>query len=369
MVSLESFVNEINRIVAQTGPYVEKEQFFPQPEYLERICRELLYASTMREEGRYSSFRVCFIDPQALYLIPYIYSHTIFFKQPIPFCTKEIHRLAPAISADNSYLILNTEEEQTFITGLIVGYTEFDRIKSGGKGGARMPIIANLLVSGPGEIKACMGEKPLVSLQWGDLVHYRTDTFSSTFIAEVLQNGSSVSQDDRILFLSRVLTNVRKLAHGGHIYIIPEGIPQDKYTRIKYQLPVHFKFRGDKDDVMNKKTEKDLITYADLVSKFTAVDGAVVLNKDLDLLGFGAETLVDASNTSEPDMCFINYDGTIDRSKHYIDNGMRHRACYMFCNTVEGAVALIISHDGFIKACTKRDGKVVVYDSISDYDR
>lgn len=370
MVSLEEFINEINQMVAQGGKEVEQEQRFPEPDLLKRICRELLYASTMREEGRYSSFRVCFIDSESLFLLPYIYSHTVLFKQPIRFTSKEIHRLAPAISAEISYLILKSIDDQLFITGLIVGYTEWDQVKLGEKGGGvRMPAIANLLVSGPGEIKACMGEKPIVSLQWGDLIHYRTDTFTSTYIARVLEDGSSVSHKDRVLFLSRVLTNVLELAHGGHIYIIPDDVPHDKYTRIKYQLPINFMFRGDKDDLTNKKTEKDLISYADLVSKFTAVDGAVVLNRNLDLLGFGAETLVDTSGSSEPDMCFITYDGKIDRSKRYTDNGMRHRACYMFCNTVEGAVALIISHDGFMKACTKRDGKVVVYDSVSTYNR
>ena len=357
-------------MTVQNGQFVEKEQRFPKPELLIRICRELLYASTMREEGRYSSFRVCFIDPKSLYLKTYIYSHTVLFKQPIPFNTNAIRRLAPGISADISYLILDTFDNHTFITGLIVGYTEWNQIKSGQiESGVRMPSIANLLINGPGEIKACMGEKPLVSLQWGDLVHYRADTFSSTYIAQVLSEGSSVSQRDRNMFLSRVLTNVLELSHGGHIYIVPDDIPHEKYTRIKYHLPVNFMFRGDKDDSKNKKMENDLISYADLVSMFTSVDGAVVLNKNLDLLGFGAETLIDTFSTQEPYMRFINYDGKIDSSKHYSDNGMRHRACYMFCNEVEGAVALIISHDGFIKACTKHDGKVIVYDSVSTYNR
>ena len=73
MVSLEEFINEINQMVAQGGKEVEQEQRFPEPDLLKRICRELLYASTMREEGRYSSFRVCFIDSESLFLLPYIF--------------------------------------------------------------------------------------------------------------------------------------------------------------------------------------------------------------------------------------------------------------------------------------------------------
>ena len=44
---------------------------------------------------------------------------------------------------------------------------------------------------------------------------------------------------------------------------------------------------------------------------------------------------------------------------------MRHRAGYRFCSAVEGSVAFVISQDGVIEACTKHDGKVVVYDNVA----
>ena len=78
---------------------------------------------------------------------------------------------------------------------------------------------------------------------------------------------------------------------------------------------------------------------------------------------------MDAIDKPEPDLCFINYDGIQDTTKRYQDYGMRHRSCFKFCSAVEGAVALIASHDGFIKACTQHDGKVVVYDNVSVYNR
>ena len=64
-------------------------------------------------------------------------------------------------------------------------------------------------------------------------------------------------------------------------------------------------------------------------------------------------------------MCFIGQNNREDRTKHFYDNGMRHRACYRLCDAVEGSVAIIISQDGFIKACTKSDGKVIVYDQVA----
>ena len=368
MVTLEEFVKEIKLTADKSGLFVEPEQSFPDYDLLFKVCQVLMYASTMREEGRYSTFRVCFIDSDSKFLEPYIYSHVVHFDAPMPFGTKDIHRLAPALNANNSYLILKAEGDKIIITGLIAGYTTWERISSREiDNGVRMPQIANLLVNGPGEIKACLGEEPLISMQWGNLIHYRTEKFSSTYVAQVIKEGSNIPEKYMMMFLSRIFHNLLELAHGAHIYIVPdEGKARDN-TRIKYQLPVNFMFQGDDKDTVNKQMDKELLSYADMVSKFTSVDGAVVLSSNFDLIGFGAETLVDSSSNEEPDMCFISYDGTVDVTKRYNDNGMRHRACYQFCNSIEGAVALIVSHDGFIKVCTKRDGKVVVYDNISPY--
>ena len=126
-----------------------------------------------------------------------------------------------------------------------------------------------------------------------------------------------------------------------------------------------FNNRHKLDYVSGKAREKEIITYADLIAKLTSVDGSVVLTKDLDLLGFGAETLTDKMANTIPSMCFLDYNDNENTSKHFKDNGMRHRAGYRFVNAVEGSVAFIISQDGVIEACTKHDGKVVVYDNIA----
>ena len=43
----------------------------------------------------------------------------------------------------------------------------------------------------------------------------------------------------------------------------------------------------------------------------------------------------------------------------------RHCLRYRFVDAVEGSVAFIISQDGIIEACTKHDGKVIVYDNVA----
>lgn len=79
----------------------------------------------------------------------------------------------------------------------------------------------------------------------------------------------------------------------------------------------------DGRSTIGRNTDKDLIAYADLISKFTAVDGAVVLTRNFDLIGFGAETLVKTVDSTDPEMCFIDYDNTENKKTVPLLSGWR----------------------------------------------
>ena len=368
MNEIETFVDAVFQRYEFFQDRLEEEQQLPSREVLINVCRVLRNVSTMREEHRYPVFRVCFIRPDSELLDAYLYAHVLLFEKPIPFREKELHRLAPALNADLSFLMLDVSGPEYTAVGILSAYTTWERIMTKEiSTGNRMPQIPNLLIRAPGELEACLGESPLVRYRSGSCVFYRTDTFTKTPVAEVLRSGSHVSDEDRLRLLYRILWRMEDYGHGGHIYIVPSAESCSRYLAYKYRLSVPFLFGGSdaSSGAEERFRAKDSITYADLIAKFTAVDGSIVLTKDLDLLGFGTETLVDKVNWESPSMCFIGYDDREDKTKRFDDNGMRHRACYHFCNQVEGAVAIIVSSDGIIKACTKIGEKVVVYDHIA----
>ena len=78
-----------------------------------------------------------------------------------------------------------------------------------------------------------------------------------------------------------------------------------------------------------------------------------------------AEVLMEKMGSRHPRMKFIGYDDQEQTYKTFQDNGMRHRAGYRFCSSVKDSVAFVVSQDGTIEACTKHDGKVLVYDNVS----
>lgn len=335
---------------------------------LKQVCQVLLSVSCMREEGRYPSFRVCFIDPESPFLDVYVYSHILRFQEPLRFFSGGLHKLAPALNGNMSYLMLDLKKKPFQITGILASYTAWEKIMTREvSSGNRMPKIPNIIVKEPGKLEACFGETPVVSYNTGSCITFRTDTFTDTLVAEQLRNGSNIAEEDRLSLLYRIVWNAKNYGHGGLICIVPSAEACESYFDIKYRLPSGFLFRNEKKTrkLSSKMHEKEISVYADLIAKFTSVDGAVVLTKDFDLLGFGAEAIVDMSNRNPPTMCFIGQNNREDRTKHFYDNGMRHRACYRLCDAVEGSVAIIISQDGFIKACTKSDGKVIVYDQVA----
>ena len=346
----------------------EEDQILPPKGIVEEVCQVLLNISSMREEGRFPSFRVCFVKPDSELLKVYIYSHVLLFKNPIEFNTRTIHKLAPALNPAMSYLMVDTSEKPFRAVGIIASYTAWEKIMTKElMSGNRMPRIPNILVNGPGELDACFGENSIVNYVSGNCVFFRKDTFTSTLIAEELAKDTQVSEKERLQLLYMVLWRATNYGHGAAVLIVPDEESCKKYIDVKYQLSSSYLFgSGYEPDLHSSKArDKDIITYADFIAKLTSVDGSVVLSKNFDLLGFGAETLVDKMGSKHPDMCFMQYDDTEDTSRQFKDNGMRHRAAYRFCSAVEGSVAFVVSQDRSIEACTKRDGKVYVYDNVS----
>lgn len=370
MNGLTAFVDAIieHGEKARALHYLEEDQELPSAEVLGEVCQTLLNVSCMREEGRFPSFRVCFIDPDSDILHAYIYSHVLLFKKPMEFNTRNLHKLAPALNPAMSYLVLDFGERPFKIIGIIASYTTWEKLLTKElASGTRMPRISNILVSGPGELDACFGETSIANYFAGRCIFFRTDTFSKTRVSEELARGSKVSDYERQQLLHMILWRVSKYDHGGALLIVPDEESCQEFVDIKYQMESPFMFNDEYGlEIKSPKArEKDLITYANFIAKLTSVDGSVILTKNFDLLGFGTEILMDKMEGKHPQLCFVQPDNTEDMSRQFKDQGMRHRAAYRFCSAVDGSVAIVVSQDNSIEACTKHEGRVYVYDNVS----
>lgn len=393
MGQIAAFVDAIYKRFDDLILDIEEDQKLPERETIKEVCQTLLDVSCMREEGRFPSFRVCFIQPDSELLGAYIYAHTLLFQKPVSFQTDALHKLAPALNANMSYLMVDIRERPFKATGIIAAYTTWERVLTGElSSGARLPRIPNILVNGPGEVRACFGEAPIVTYSSGKCIFSRTDAFTSSLVADELRKDSAVSEKERLQLLYRILWHMINYRHGGTILIAPSADSCEKYIDLKYSLPTRFLFEDEDEPLepFGKARAKEIVTYADLLAKLTAVDGAVVLTKDLGLLGFGCEILVDEMEKMPPALRFVGTEprpsappaqqrqddpekarripsgrDAEESAARFRAFGMRHRAAYRFCSAVEGSVAIVISQDGEIQACTKSGDKVVVYSHIA----
>jgi hypothetical protein len=368
MDEIKTFVERYYEHFNDSGLATEEEQQLPPVEELIDLCATLLNVSCMREEGHFSSFRVCFMQPDSDFLDAYVYAHSLKFENPVPFKVKDLRKLTPAINPGMSYLVLDLKEKPLMVTGIIAAYTTWDKVIAGElSDGSMMPMIPNLYVKAPGEIDGCLGENTIVSYSFGSTVISRYDVFRDSLISRELSTGSAVNDKERTHFLSRVLWKVDRYRHGGTILIVPSAESCAGFIDVKYKLPCEFLFNEEKSliDISSSVRENELVSYADFIAKLTTVDGAVLLTKDLDLIGFGVEILTDKMEQKEPPMKFISSDNSVDPFRRFTDNGTRHRSGYRFAHEVDGSVVIIVSQDGAVKACTKNKGDVVVYDNIA----
>ena len=95
--------------------------------------------------------------------------------------------------------------------------------------------------------------------------------------------------------------------------------------------------------------------YIDQIAKLADVDGAVVLDTRLRLIGFGAEIQIESLSQSEFPLSDAN--GMALDPEHY---GTRHRSAFRFVNSCPHSVAFIISSDGESKVVVSERGQVIM---------
>ena len=109
-----------------------------------------------------------------------------------------------------------------------------------------------------------------------------------------------------------------------------------------------------------ERLERSIFELSRLIANLTAIDGAVVLDKRLGLIGFGAEV---SAELPTPSRVFRALDSAgRARELDDIENvGTRHRAAYRFVNDHPRGLAIVISHDGGVTFVANRDGDVLFW--------
>ncbi|NJD55855.1 MAG: hypothetical protein FIA94_05545 [Nitrospirae bacterium] len=106
--------------------------------------------------------------------------------------------------------------------------------------------------------------------------------------------------------------------------------------------------------------EEAIFDLAHFIAALSATDGAVVMTKRQDLLGFGG-VISGKMNEGEMITHALDLEGRLTRKEH-IEVGTRHRAAYRLCHALHATLAIVISQDGKARFVKWHRGSVTYRD-------
>ena len=380
----------------------------PDRDVLEDIISTCYQVSMMSEELRSPRLRIVLCDPSEFPpdLGPPFGFLRIVFKEPRAFHEYELRKLSPASEFESSLIGIRHDPEGLRIWGLINSGTRWTQAFQGGsKVVIPMPDSLVLDITGPGSIRAYRGSRALVQLSAGRIIISSTNVLHSRWIAKRAESfekeimemhfrsrpggdeawatvGESFVAWLYQQVIKRIISSIRNMKHGGTIIFSPPGLIQritspNPYLFIKYifqdekpvrrlhwlivgilnELAKHYgsciepgKVVGWSEYVAatNKtllELDEALFECARFIANLAMVDGAVVLTRGLDLVGFGG-VVKGAFNKEDFIACAIDAEGEHRVYERAESVGTRHLAAYHLCKEIPDVLTLVISQDG-----------------------
>jgi len=370
-------------------------------------------ASMTSEEARPTRFRLLLTPPEQLPEsgVPTQGVLRLLFDQQRRLTAEELRRLSPSTPFENSLIGAHAEDGKLRIWGIAHSGPAWLAPTWGGRNvvpnWSYDPIIH---VTGPGQVAVRCAGKLIGALERGVIVDALLDVFDSEWLPRMFererdevraqhaahqsQSPSPTQADSGLVgrigqqMLRRAIQLVRGARQGGMILVVNASTADLGGLRLKYRFgqdePSH-RFRTILLDILEDlagRTSMESIGWADfvkdqsprlerleqsvfelsrLIANLSAIDGAVVLDKRLGLVGFGAEV---SAELPTPARIYRATDAEgRQREPDDIENvGTRHRAAYRFVNDHPEGLALVISHDGGVSFVANHGGDVVFWE-------
>jgi hypothetical protein len=353
--------------------------------------------------------------------------HRLVFGRPRPFDEHELRRLAPAAKYHRALIgveaVGREPGEELRIWGLLQSGPRWLEAVYGGRRALPTLPTNKLIIRGtaPGRIAVASGSITIGEIRGGKIMAPANDVFDSNWLPEFFARernellalhaqerararGRWADLDPAMpgilsqQMVKRIIATIRAARHGGMLVILPnERVPDvvESVLRAKYlfdDAEPRRRFRSLMVSVMrvlaesgtpNERTGKvgwsaygasnsTALTMLDeaifelshLVAALADVDGAVIMTKRFELIGFGAEIageLPDVRSVFRAD----DLEGTSRHEESVEGVGTRHRAAYRLCSRVEDALVVVISQDGNVRFVRSLDGAVTFWDHMS----
>lgn len=352
-------------------------------------------------------------------------AHRLLFKNMLPFAEPELRKLSPSVDFYGSLIgVAYDKNKGPLIWGLIhSGMRWAQSLYGGGKMFQPLPGSLIIHVANPGHITVNNGSVEIATLNSGEIVCPSTELFDSRWV----RSEFTPIIDEQIMLhmqarnrsikpwaaidpeffrmmvkqvFMRIISRTRYKRHGGTLICIPDSVrdefvSENPYVKFKYglvdeepskrfctlivkiadSLAESFGSHANPEEMVGWReylTSKDqalsrldeaVFELAHFVSDMAQVDGAVVMTRKLELIGFGAE-ISGRLNRVETIAQALDPEGLKTRLNHNDHEGTRHHSAHSLCNVLHEVMAIVISQDGTVQVVKWKNGMVTVWDLV-----
>ncbi len=398
----------------------------PSAEALETLIMVCFQASLLREEARPVTFRLILAEPDMFPCDqgPPDGLHCLRFTQPRPFNALEARRISPAANFYRSLVgvCLDEKREQPKMWGILHSGVRWLQNAHGGRGRVQtLPPALVLSVTGPGRVTIGFGSELIGQTEGGVLIKQTANVFESKWIRDAFETtrnamirgvaalrerqGANWPPLDPMLFrtisqhaIKRVISALRTAHHGATILLLPpemrgELSEVNRYIDLKYRFAEgepRYRFRTLVMKIVTRicelhagrtltigwtdyalSSDPDLTDFdeaifemAHLIAGCAEVDGAVVVTKAFEVLGFGGEISGELPGVVSVRRA-LDLEGEEYEEEFTQSVGTRHRSAYRLCLAVPDALAIVISQDGAVRFVKNHHGAVTYWDQAS----
>jgi hypothetical protein len=400
----------------------------PDPAVLEKVVSTCYQASLMREEEREVRFRLIIRPPELFPADegPPTGLHRLEFARNRLFNEYELRRLAPAADYHRTLIGISLNgEDGAEIWGMVHSGTRWMQASYGGRKPIQpLPPSPVVYVSGPGRVSVGIGNEMIASLSGGLINCPPLAIFTSRWLSESFATVRSEMRElhetaranadrpwatlhpdlGKVIaqqVVRRIISVVRNSRHGGTLVYLPSEMSQsiiagNRYMTIKYQfredeprqrlrtlmlriMNTIAEIHGDPEDPGKvigwheyascqceeiALLDEAIFDIAHFIAALSAIDGAVVMTKRLELLGFGGVFSGDIDKVETVTHAF-DTEGELSEQELSEGVGTRHRAAYRLCQELHEAIAIVISQDGNVRLIKWHNGSVTYWDHAS----
>ncbi|MES2439425.1 MAG: hypothetical protein V4584_10175 [Verrucomicrobiota bacterium] len=391
----------------------------PTLEQLREVCDVLYASSLLKEEGRAVRARVIIAPPDAFAASegPPDGTHAVRFTSPHALTSGEIKSLSPAASFFHSVVAIWPDRDRGFrIWGILNTGPRWLNLVAGGRKPLGNEIPHPIIhVRDPGWLLFYNGYNLMAEWRGREFHGPRMDVFQSRLLnerfaayrmrlVEGLMEGclpttlgseayADLAHLISLQFVKRIINLVRTSGHGGSLVIVPaneDGMEAAtswidcKYSATPDVAGLRFRsllqsiirrvgmlcpedstvedawhvFRNSSDPELDR-LEEAFFELARLFSDLMQVDGALVLDKRLGIIGFGGEIRVDR-NVLQVGHAH-DLEGKNVTPWDVQSDGTRHRSVYRLCSVEPEVIGFVISQDSHVRMIANVDDSVIFW--------